>query len=213
MSFRRASFIRSFVVPALFVAATLSAAACSSDRRVRASFPVTADTLEVYPFSTSPAGYPTAVSVALPLGGVMRGVALPADGSGQYDIAFDLPGDGTVTLMPIRTILSPVSGAPQVGIHPVAESFESITAAPDTYYRPDTATNVAVGQTVLFVTYRRVGSSGMYGYGGTLCDIVATPRVFGKMVIDSVRGSNIYFRQIVNPNCGYRSLTPGFPSF
>jgi len=81
-----------------------------------------------------------------------------------------------------------------------------VTRAPSGYYRPDTAITVAPGETFVILATRNGGT--------TICFALATPQVYAKVVIDSVNTFThaVYFRQVVNRNCGYRSFLTGLPA-
>jgi hypothetical protein len=50
--------------------------------------------------------------------------------------------------------------------------------------------------------------------GATTCLYDPAPHIYAKVVIDSVQLATraIYLRQVMDPNCGYRSFLPGLPT-
>lgn len=188
---------------ALVVVTTLGVSACRDSTFTSADLSVLTDTLVAYSFTGADPSLPTALASA-------AGTTVPADGSTNYDVVFDIdpndPSGHTVDLIPARIIVSPIAGSHSVGILTSPTIFDSLFAAPNVYYRPDTTTAVSVGQTVVLQMHRSTGA--------TICLYLADPRIYAKLVIDSVNTTtrSIHFRQTVDPNCGYRSLIVGLPT-
>ncbi len=182
---------------AALAAATL--AACGDNNTLRASVLVAPDTLVAYALSGTSPVYPSGLNT------VARTV-VRVDGSASFDIAFDIRNADSVMVYPVKVLVAPLTGAPTVGLQTVSGTFESLTRAPGGYYRPDTAMTVAVGETFAILATRNGGTA--------VCFALATPQVYAKVVVDSVnQGTHtIHFRQVVDPNCGYRSFVTGLPS-
>lgn len=163
---------------------------------------VHADTLVAYAFTGTPATLPSALSI-------VDGTTVRVSGSAAFDVAFDFDAAGNVVVSPVRLFVSPLAGAPQVGLRAIAAPFDSIRSAPTGYYRPDTAIVVRPGEPFIVLSTRRTASN--------VCLYSTVPHIYAKVVIDSVFPSTtraIYLRETVNPNCGYRSFTPNeLPSF
>jgi len=182
---------------------TLGVAACKDSTAITASLAVITDTLVAYAFSGTEPNLPTALAS-------VNGTTVPADGSTAYDVVFDIdstdPSGQHVHIIPARLIVNPVAGSHSVGILTSTEVFDSIKVAPNVYYRPDTTTTVSVGQPFVLQMHRSSGA--------TICLYLTDPRVYAKVIIDSVNLVNrsIHFRQTVDPNCGYRSLVDGLPT-
>lgn len=202
------------IATAVLLASAISA--CRSEDVLRASYAVRTDTLTVFALDLE--GDP---DLSLPnglniLGSPTQGLppfAVPAIGMGTFDVGFEINSSTNVSIVPVRNIVPirenmgyPVSNT-QVGINVEDVSFDDIDRAPEnTYYRPDTVTQVDIGTPFILQVYRSSGA--------LMCYYMVSPRVYAKVVIDSVNTASgaIYLRQTMNPNCGYRSFLPGVPS-
>ena len=125
---------------------------------------------------------------------------LLTNGAVNFDIAFDLTGDGKVALHPVRVLVPlPPAGAPVVGLLKSTGTFPAMERAPDKGYVNDSTVVVGVGELVLI---RLSGAGCIYG-----------DPFYGKFSVDSVITAErrIVFRSLVNRNCGYRALTEGLP--
>lgn len=180
--------------------AVTALAACHDNNVITPSFVVGIDSLVAYAITGTPANYPSGLSTA-------GRTVVHVDGGASFDIAFDLNNSGGVVVYPVRLLVSPQAGAPSVGLQALPTiPFDSLTRAPGGYYRPDTAMTVNVGETFVILANRNGGA--------TVCYQLATPQIYAKVVVDSINTSNrtIHFREVVDPNCGYRSLIVGaFP--
>lgn len=181
--------------------AAIALSACRSEDAFRASLPIAPDTLVAYDLHTGQFPLPNGLNT------ISRSV-VPIGGSGAaFDIGFAIQPDGSVDVIPAREIISPISGlSPMVGIYTSSEAFEQLERAPEEYFRPDTTTNVQLGETFILQVFRNSGE--------LVCYYLYPPRIYSKVVIDSVNIASgaIYLRQLANPNCGYRSLVPGLPA-
>ena len=124
-----------------------------------------------------------------------------ANGSVNFEIAFDITGDGKVRFMPARSFVpQPPSGAPTVGLTKSTSAFSAITRAPDRGYTDDSTLVVSTNEVVLV---RLSGSGCIYG-----------EPYYAKAIVDSVIAAErrIVLRALVNRNCGYRALSEGLPS-
>lgn len=197
---RRSQFLRRFSVAVLAVTTLV---ACRSEDALRAVNETTTDTLTAYAMTGTPIQYPSA------LNSIAR-TTVPVSGVGAFDVAFDFDPatPNEIQILPIRQIITPFSSSiPSVGLLARDEAFEDISRAPDTTYRLDSTLVVAPGQPFIIQSFRSVP-------GVLLCVYLVTPRVYTKVVIDSVNTTTraIYLRQTLNPNCGYRSFLEGLPS-
>jgi len=124
-----------------------------------------------------------------------------ANGSVNFEVAFDLTADGKVRFMPARSFVpQPPAGAPTVGLSKSTSAFSAVTRAPDRGYTDDSTLVVSVNEVVLV----RLSSSGcIYG-----------EPYYAKAIVDSVIAAErrIVLRSLVNRNCGYRALSEGLPS-
>lgn len=116
-----------------------------------------------------------------------------------FDFAFDIDSAGPV-IVPAGLLGFQMEAAWRRS----SREFAQITSAPTEDYTPDERLTVAVGDVFLFRS--RNSSSGCV-YLGSL------PR-YGKFrVLDlNVEERSITLEMLVDINCGYRGLEPGFPS-
>lgn len=177
----------------------LALAACKDNNVLRADQLVTTDTLVAYALTGTPPSLPSGLASTLR-------TTVRVDGTGLFDVAFDINGAGDIVVSPVRAVISPLTGAPSVGLQTPATTFDAITSAPGGYYRPDTAIVVKPGQPFVILTQRTTGA--------LTCLYNPAPHIYAKVVIDSVQPASraIYLRQVLDPNCGYRSFEPGLPA-
>ena len=187
--------------------------ACGDPFSLKASIATVTDTLTVYALSDTASvrrSLPTSLNTGA-LGTNANGetvgtpTVVPVSVTATFDVAFDLTSDRKVVLYPQRRILPGTSGH-VVGLQAVAGQFESVLDAPRGGYAADTvALTVAVGQTVAVQAQT------------SECTIATasgySPYVYSKIVVDSVSTSTpaIFFRVVVDPNCGFRSFRSGVP--
>jgi hypothetical protein len=126
-------------------------------------------------------------------------------GDANFDFGFDINPDSSIAIIPVRQLVNLVGGSRSVGFLQTTVPFDSITRAPNGTYRPDTTFSVRPGQAFVVLTNRSAATD--------ICYYFATPRVYGKTVIDSINLTTraIYLRQVVDPNCGFRSFVTGLP--
>jgi len=125
---------------------------------------------------------------------------LLTNGAVNFDVAFDLTGDGKVALYPVRVLVPlPPAGAPVVGLLKSTSTFPVLERAPDKGFVDDSTVLVGVGELVLI---RLSGAGCIYG-----------EPFYAKLSVDSVITAErrIVFRSLINRNCGYRALTEGLP--
>lgn len=152
----------------------------------------------VYPLTGSAPFLPTAFNTA-------EVIVSPVGPSGNFDIAFDLDEQRRVVIYPAGLVVQPLAGIHQVGLLKVAGAFESLERAPDGPYVNDEPLAVNLGEVVAIQAQRN--------RPGDICGFAISPNIFSKLVVDSVSaGTNaIWFRFVVNPNCGFRSFATGLP--
>jgi hypothetical protein len=178
---------------ALFVVAGV---ACGDLTGVPASLPTLSDSAVVYAINGAPPGAPTALHV-------FAGQLFSADATFLFDVAFDIDASGHAVLLPQRAVASGLASTHTVGLQATTGTFESITRAPNSGYRADTALVATAGVPVLVQT-TDPNSCGVSLTGSQL---------YAKLVIRSV---DPVARQMVvqfttDPNCGFRSFLPGIP--
>lgn len=182
------------------LAAVAGISACDDTLGLRASLSVAFDTLSAYAMTNTPISFPAAYSVS-------SGIVVRVDPTLSFEVAFDLPGNGKVQLIPARRISTTriISGTaaatPRVGMQLAKGSFESVTKAPTGGYTYDSTFTVAPGEAVVFEL------------SGDACTYSLASQQYAKLVVDSIVTSRrqVYFRAVRDPNCGFRSLQPGVP--
>ena len=182
------------------VAAVAALSACNDTLGLKASLAVVFDTTSAYAMTNSPVSFPAAFSFA-------SGLPVRVDPSIGFEVAFDLANSGKVQLIPARRISTTrvisgvASASPQVGMQLVKGTFESMTKAPTGGYTHDSTFVVAPGEAVVLEV------------SGAACTYSLVSQQYAKLVVDSVNAGRrqIYFRVVRDPNCGFRSLTPGVP--
>lgn len=123
-----------------------------------------------------------------------------ANGSLNFDVAFDITPAGKVLVLPARLIVPlPPAGAPSLGFVRQPGAYEQIQRATDKGYVTDSSTTLAVGETI---TIRLANSGCVYG-----------EPFYAKLTIDEINVTErrLLMRTLVNRNCGYRSLVAGVP--
>lgn len=126
--------------------------------------------------------------------------AVRTDQSAQFDFVFNIDNSGKAVFLPVDLLgLGSVSGLnPGLYITPIP--FDSIrTAVTGDMYVFDDTVDVVIGSSY-FVRSRVV------------CTTLSVPQ-YGKIEVLSVDPveKSIVFRYLVNNNCGYLGLEPGFP--
>jgi hypothetical protein len=169
------------------------AAACNDPNDSILRRPVLADTLTVYALTGTSPSFPSAYHAA-------SGAVTRADGSFNFDIAFDIDATSNVVVYPQRLIGVPQQGAKPVGIQRITVPFDSLKRAPASGYVFDSSFVVAPGQGLVL----QVQSAGE-------CQLYLSTLLYTKLVVDSVDASRraIYFHTVHDPNCGFRSLVAG----
>ena len=188
-------------------------AACGDPLRSRANLSTVADTLVVYPLTDPDAArrdYPTALLTvgqsSSALGDLIVGPRVTsATGNGDFDVAFDINSAGKIVVLPQRRV---VPGAPgrAVGLRTVGERFDDLREAPTEGFQFDSvAVALDPGQTLVI---QAQAAACFNDYGN------AAPYTFSKLVVDSVSAGDraIFFRVVVDPNCGFRSFASGVPA-
>jgi hypothetical protein len=174
----------------------VAAVACGNFTGVPASLPTVSDSGSVYALNGAPVGAPTALHV-------FSGTLLPANASFVFDIAFDIDATGNAVLLPQRVVATGLSSTHSVGLQKVLGAFDSITAAPKSGYRADTALVASVNQTVL-IQSSDPNACGVSLTGSTL---------YGKVVVLAIDrvAKQLTVRYTVDPNCGFFSFAAGLP--
>lgn len=174
--------------------------ACDDPFGLNATIETKRDTLVAFAMTGTPPSFASGFNAAS--GSLVR---IGPDMS--FDVAFDLETDGRIRVIPARLIsqVKQSFGVPsptqQVGLLAPSGTFESVSRAPESGFKRDSALVVAKGQPVIV----EVASDA--------CQFSLASIIYAKFVVDSVNTTTrqIYFRTVRNPNCGFRSFLPGIP--
>lgn len=179
------------------------ASACNDPNQNNNVFAVVADTLQVFAMTGTPPSFPSAFLAS-------AGAVTRADGSFNFDIAFDIDQSNKVIIFPQKLIGVPcvlgalncggAAGAKPVGLQRITVPFDSLVRAPASGYQFDSSFTMSPGQAVAM----QVQSS-------SECPLSFSTVMYSKVVIDSLDPNRraIYFRSVHDPNCGFRNLVPG----
>ena len=170
-----------------------AAVACDDTGLVPAGFPNFVDTVTMHALKGTPISTPSAFDIS-------TGTAVRTDQGFPFDFAFDINTLGAATILPAGALGLPA----EAGLQMSDRSFEEIDEAPFDDYVADSTFTMAVG--AVFVGRSRNTSGNCY-YLGSL------PR-YGKFQVLALDMQNrtITLETLVNVNCGYRKLEPGFPT-
>lgn len=122
------------------------------------------------------------------------------NGSLNFDVAFDITGDGKALVMPARRVVPQApAGSPSIAFLSFGGAYEQLARAPEKGFVDDTTASLTVGQVLMI----RLSASGCV-YGEPL---------YAKLTVDSINVAQrrLLVRSLVNRNCGYRSLEVGIP--
>lgn len=187
----------------LGAAVSFGASACDNPNTTDNLVAVIADTLTVYALSGTPPSYPAAFLAS-------SGAVTRADGGFNFDVAFDINASNQVVVYPQKLVGVPcvvgalncggAAGGKPVGLQRVTVAFDSLTRGPTAGYQFDSTFTLTPGQ-----------SLAMQVQSASECPLSFSTVSYSKFVIDSIDITRraIYFRSVINPNCGYRSLVPG----
>jgi hypothetical protein len=172
--------------------------ACGNDTLFDASTPTVADVYTVFALTGTPPAYPSALDTYFRQ-------PVRVDGSGSFDVAFDLAPDGKVVIYPVKLVVRSLTGDRRIGLMKVTGDFDLITSAPKATYQTDSAVVVAPGEVVVIEAQRNAS--------GDACQFALSPNIYTKMVVDSVATATrtITVQTVMDPNCGFRSFEAGIP--
>jgi hypothetical protein len=177
--------------------------ACSDPNQTITPSAVVADTLTVFALSGTSPSFPSGYLAS-------SGAVTRADGSFNFDVAFDIDPARNVVVYPQKLVGIPcvagavncggAAGSKPVGLQRIAVPFDSLTQAPATKYVFDSSFVLTPGQGLVM----QVQSS-------TDCSFSFSSILYTKFVVDSIDAARraIYFRAVHDPNCGYRNLIAG----
>ena len=187
---------RKFALAIVASAAILTA--CDDPDLLRASIATVEDNYTVFALTGTPAAYPSGINTYVR-------AAVRVDGSGNFDVAFDIDGQGRAILYPVQKVVSSLSGTRRVGLRKVAGTSESVTLAPTGTYA-DSVIVASVGEVVVVQSIRN-GT-------GDACQFDISPYIYTKLVVTSIAADarTINVKAVLDPNCGFRSFESGVPS-
>jgi hypothetical protein len=177
--------------------ALVTAAACSDFTGVPASLATINDTGTVYALNGAPPGAPSALHV-------FSGTLLTADANFLFDVAFDIDANGNIVVLPQRAVASGLASTHTVGIQiDSVQTFDQITRAPGSGYRPDTATTIKPNQVLL------IQSSDPNACGVSLTGTT----IYAKLAVTAIDrvARQLQVKYTTDPNCGFRSFLTGVP--
>ncbi len=171
----------------------VAALACDDTGLIPASFPNSVDTVTLYALRGTPIPTTSAFDIAF-------GLAARTDEGAAFDFAFDLDSSSTPVILPAGAL----GLSQQAGLQLSDKDFEDVDEAPFDDYIVDTPVVVSEGD--VFIGRSRNTSGNCY-YLGSL------PR-YGKFRVLEINALNrtVTLEFLVNVNCGYRKLEPGFPT-
>lgn len=184
---------------ATLIAAAVGVQACGDSNGLTspASSENVTRSYSVYALSGTPSALPAAYQFTSE--SLTRPQVLPS-GSINFDVAFDIGGDGRVRILPARVVVpAPPNGSPSIGVLKVSQAFDALTRAPERGYLSDSVVVAGIGDTYVF----ELRQSGC---------IYQEP-FYAKLTVDSIIAAErrIVFRSLVNRNCSFRALTDGLP--
>ena len=148
----------------------------------------------------------TGTSAALPAGYAFNSEQtvrpqILSGGGLNFDIAFDIAADGKLVVLTAKAVVpAPPAGAQTIGMVPANPVYEQISRAPDSGYRPDSTITLTVGKAIV-LRIENVGCPYQDPF-------------YAKLTVDSINVVERFaiVRSLVDKNCGYKSLTAGFPT-
>lgn len=152
--------------------------------------------LEAWAMTGSSPALPTAMAV--PVHTVIR-----TDAAGSFDIAFDIDADGRLRVIPVSLVVTPLTGTRAVGLQAGVGNYTTIVEAPRDGWVFDSVLTVNPGGSFLVKAQT------------AFCRGDFRPDIYAKFYVDSVLPAErrIRISTRVNPNCGYRQLSAGVPTF
>ena len=189
--------LRFFSLGVLGVA--IVAGACTDPIHIRAQDITSVDTLTVAALSGTLPSQPSGIDIA-------RRQAVVVDGSAQFDLALDIVSATEVRIIPVKLVVTSLSGVRLVGLKKEPGTFEALLTAPSGGYQQDSSTTVKPGDLVVIQTTRALS--------GEFCQFAISPYLYAKLSVISidVAARTIRFQLGVDPNCGFRSFQPGIPT-
>ena len=189
--------LRLLALGSLCAGATLSA--CTDPIHITAHSPIVVDTLTVYALSGTSPSLPSGLDV-------FTRQAVRVDGFAAFDLALDIVSPTEVRILPVRFVVTSLSGVRNVGLNRHPGIFEALLNAPSGGYQTDSTIVVAPGDLVVVQTTRV--------FSGEYCQYALSPYLYAKLSVISIdmTARTIQFELGLDPNCGFRSFQPGIPT-
>lgn len=183
---------------AVAAAAVTLLSACGDNNLFDATAPTIADDYTIFALTGTPPAYPSALDTYFRQ-------PVRVDGSGAFDVAFDIDPSGKVIVYPVKLVVRSLTGERRVGLMRVTGDFDLVTSAPKATYQTDSALVVAPHE-VIVIEAARNGS-------GDACQFALSPNIYTKLVVDTVAVATrtITLKTVMDPNCGFRSFEEGIP--
>ena len=181
---------------AALVLTLVAAGACEDPFKLEADRETDPLAFEVWALNGAPDEYPTVLNVP-------SATLLRPDASGSFDIAFDVDVDGKLLVIPMRLVVTPLTGAHAVHFIEAAAMFEQILSAPTSGWENDSTIALDEGGVFLVRVF------------AAQCQLQLRQYVYAKFVVDSIIPAErrARLRGRLNPNCGFRSFLEGIPEF
>jgi len=173
--------------------------ACGDPTSIKASGLTSVDTLSLFALSGTPPSYPSGLNA-------LARQAVRVDGTGNFDVAFDIDNSGNAIVYPVKLVVSSPGGSRSVGMQMLAKQFDSVAEAPKSGYQTDTAVVLVPGETLVLQS--------QHNFSGDLCQFALNGNIFSKIAVDSVSlaSRTLFLRLGLDPNCGFRSFAEGIPA-
>ncbi len=203
-----------FIVLAAGAAVAFAIGACSGPTQPIATSATVFDTGGLYALSDAPVSGPTAIATLVLLGGNLYGpLAVRAVPGVDFNVAFDING-ATAIAMPTHAVMfSPVFfGAIE---EETTLPFDSMLTAPTVGYTDSLTLTLHPGSRFYVQSFTSNPACAAQ-------QTTARHYIYSKIIIDSINytpwdavtapsGHTLYYRLVVDPNCGFLGLGPGFP--
>jgi hypothetical protein len=193
-----------------------AAGACGGPTQPVATHDNIFDTAGVYALTGAPESGPTAVATLIALGGSVFGPSpVRAVPGTRFDVAFDIRDTVALALPPMLVGFQPFSafnGFLQLSSQP----YDSMSVAPTDGYSDSTPIVIHAGSSFYVQSLTTNPAC-------TAQSVQARRYIYSKFHIDSINfapydpvtspnGRTIYYRMVVDPNCGFLGLDAGIPS-
>ncbi|HYU51784.1 MAG TPA: hypothetical protein VEK37_02520 [Gemmatimonadaceae bacterium] len=187
---------RLVLLATMFVVIALNA--CGDVTSIKASLPITVDTLSAFALSGTPPSYPSGVAI-------LARQVVRVDGFASFDVALDIDASGNAIIYPVKLVVAS-GGSRPVGLLKLPGAFDQIMEAPKTGFESDSALVMLPGEVVVVES--------AHSGDGDLCRFALSPNIYAKIAVDSVNlaSRTLYFRLGLDPNCGFRSFATGIPT-